>query len=179
MPLMPMPPMPTKWIGPMSRGSFMAPRQACYSGEGHSAGIARWEALGWSDRGRPARSPPTLPSPQAGEGRVGVRDARGPSRSLPDRDRGDGRAGGAFELERGDHEGELIGVLGGQLVGLHVLQQMKSSTCRQRRPLCCLPHIPPPYCGGRSVASLSISQLTCQHDQLPSNVPVILAKPTK
>src|SRR5262249_36125825 len=26
MPLMPMPPMPTKWIGPMSRGSFMAER---------------------------------------------------------------------------------------------------------------------------------------------------------
>src|SRR6516165_1109023 len=25
MPLMPMPPMPTKWIGPMSRGNFMEP----------------------------------------------------------------------------------------------------------------------------------------------------------
>src|SRR6516165_7292210 len=95
MPLMPMPPMPTKWIGPMSRGNFMEP--PLLSSE-------------------PCRSCPR--NPDAGRLSTGGRTVlRLPGLDPPDLHRQVGEPVGGVEdalaARRGGHGGELLG-LGGE-----------------------------------------------------------------
>src|ERR1700722_7049014 len=106
MPLMPMPPMPTKWIGPMSRGSFMIPPSAVRVA---ATGIAR-------------RSPSGKPGEKERAGRGGLRAGpvprhlhtqfghpiRGIEKALPLRRRRHG--GELFRIggEPGDLAGEAL-----------------------------------------------------------------------